>query len=96
VRGVGPSLGAFGISGALVNPRLDLFRGDGLLQGNDDWGGAATLTNALASAGAFTLASVTSRDAALLVTLVPGSYTAQVSGVGNMTGVALIEVYELP
>jgi hypothetical protein len=40
-----------------------------------------------------------SRDAVLLVTLPPGSYTAQVSGVGAAnvnTGVALVEVYEVP
>ena len=34
--------------------------------------------------------------AALIVSLPPGSYTAQVSGVNNTTGVALIEVYDLP
>jgi hypothetical protein len=96
LRGVGPSLSPFGVRGALVNPRLDLYRGDVLLQANDDWGGAATMTNAFAAAGAFAMSTVTSRDAALLVTLNPGSYTAQVSGVGNTTGVALIEVYELP
>ena len=37
-----------------------------------------------------------SRDSVLLVTLEPGSYTAQVSGVGNTTGVALVEIYEVP
>ncbi|MCX6933142.1 MAG: hypothetical protein NTZ29_10720 [Verrucomicrobia bacterium] len=37
-----------------------------------------------------------SRDAALIVTLAPGNYTAQVSGVNDTTGVALIEIYELP
>ena len=46
--------------------------------------------------GAFALASPASRDAALLVTLQPGSYTAQLSGVGGTTGVALIEIYEVP
>jgi hypothetical protein len=37
-----------------------------------------------------------SQDAVLLVTLAPGPYTAQVSGVGDTTGVALVEVYEIP
>jgi hypothetical protein len=45
--------------------------------------------------GAFALPA-SSRDAALLVTLQPGSYTVQVSGVGGTTGVALVEVYEVP
>jgi hypothetical protein len=52
------------------------------------------LTNAFARAGAFPISSF-SRDAALLVSLVPGTYTAQVSGVNDTTGVALVEVYEL-
>lgn len=37
-----------------------------------------------------------SPDAAVIINLTPGAYTAQVSGVGGTTGVALIEVYELP
>jgi hypothetical protein len=47
------------------------------------------------SVGAFALPAG-SRDAALVVSLPPGSYTAQVSGVGGLTGDAIIEVYELP
>jgi hypothetical protein len=39
---------------------------------------------------------VDSKDAALLLTLQPGIYTAQVSGVAGATGVALVEVYEVP
>lgn len=35
-------------------------------------------------------------DAALLVLLPPGSYTAQVSGAANTSGIALCEVYEVP
>jgi len=48
------------------------------------------------SLAAFALTADASRDAALIATLAPGSYTAQISGVGNTTGVALVEVYELP
>jgi hypothetical protein len=43
--------------------------------------------------GAFGLAA---NDSALITTLQPGNYTAQVVGAGGATGVALIEVYELP
>jgi hypothetical protein len=32
----------------------------------------------------------------MVVTLPPGAYTAQVSGTNGTTGIALIEVYELP
>ena len=50
---------------------------------------------AFKSVGAFDLPA-TSKDAALIVTLPPGSYTAQISGVNNTTGLAIVEVYDLP
>ena len=100
VRAIGPALAGFGVAGVLADPRLDLFRGTTLVQSNDNWGattgGTGSLANAFAAVGAFALTSTSSRDAALLVTLAPGPYTAQVSGVGTTTGVALIEIYEVP
>ena len=96
IRGIGPALSGLGVIGALANPRIDIFRGTSLVQGNDDWGGTAALTEAFVQVNAFALASASSRDAALLVSLPPGSYTAQLSGVGGTTGVGLIEVYEIP
>ncbi len=51
---------------------------------------------AFTSVGAFALAADTSRDAALAIELPPGAYTATVSGKNNTTGVALVEVYEIP
>ena len=95
IRAIGPTLSAFGVTGALGNPKLELFTGPTRINENDDWGGSTQLAAAFASVGAFPLANG-SRDAALRVTLLPGSYTAQVSGVNNTTGVALIEVYEVP
>ena len=56
---------------------------------------AAQLTAAFSSVGAFAL-TANSRDAALIITLPAGTYTAQVSGVNNTTGVAIVEVYDLP
>ena len=35
------------------------------------------------------------REATILVTLPPGNYTAQVSGIGGGTGVGLVEVFEV-
>jgi hypothetical protein len=35
-------------------------------------------------------------DSALLITLPPGVYSAQVSGRNGETGVVLLEVYEVP
>ena len=60
--------------------------------GNAGWGGGAVLSGVFNLVGAFPL-SATSADAALVITLPPGNYTAQVTGVGNTTGVALVEVY---
>jgi hypothetical protein len=65
----------FSIPGVMEDPRLDLFSGQTLRNANDNWGGDLTITSAFVKVGAFSLASA-SRDAVLLVTLNPGSYTA--------------------
>jgi hypothetical protein len=95
IRAIGPGLTAFGVSGALADPKLDLYETGKtiVIATNDNWEQAAAAT--FGSVGAFGL-SAGSRDAVLVVTLTPGSYTAQVSGVGSTTGVALVEVYEVP
>jgi hypothetical protein len=49
-----------------------------------------------ASVGAFSWGSTATPDSALLLTLSPGAYTAQVSGASGDTGIALVEVYEVP
>ncbi|MBI4623879.1 MAG: immunoglobulin domain-containing protein [Verrucomicrobia bacterium] len=98
LRGIGPTLGALGLTGTLTDPQLALYRGNEVVATNDDWwrgGGAQVLAELFRAAGAFTLASGT-RDAALEVTLAPGAYTAQVSSADGGTGVALVEVYEVP
>ena len=96
IRGIGPGLTQFGVTGVLANPTLALYRGTTKVTENDDWGGTAALSSVFRDVGAFALPSTTSRDSALLVTLTPGSYTAQVSGVNNTSGVALVEIYEVP
>ncbi len=96
VRAVGPTLGAFGVGGTLVDPKLELFSGTTKTAENDNWGGTAELKAAFSAVAAFAFSADTSRDAAIVTTLQPGSYTAQISGVGNTAGVALVEVYELP
>lgn len=95
IRGIGPTLARYGVSGVLANPQLQVFQGNTLLAQNDDWGGDTTLAAVAAQVYAFAL-DVNSKDAALLLTLPPGTYTAQISGVGNTTGVALVEIYEVP
>ncbi len=93
IRAIGPSLTAFGVTGALADPQMQLFNGTALIATNDNWGGAAAISTVANLVGAFPL-SPTSLDAVILTTLPPGSYTAQVSGVAGRTGVALVELYD--
>ena len=95
VRGVGPSLAAFGVTGALVDPRLEVYRGPTLMAANDNWAGASSIATAAGAVGAFGLASAASRDAAYFSPDLPGgNYTVQVSGVGGTAGIALAEIYD--
>lgn len=95
IRGIGPTLGNLGVADTLADPKLEIIRGGSttVLASNDNWD--APLAPTFTGVGAFAL-TPGSRDSALVVTLDPGSYTAQVSGVGNGTGIAIVEVYELP
>lgn len=98
VRGVGPGLTQFGVAGALARPQLMLYRAGLVLAQNSGWSAsadAAAIAAASSQVGAFALPSG-SQDAALLLNLEPGAYTAQVLGVGGTTGVALVEIYEVP
>ncbi len=94
IRAIGPSLAQFGVSGALGNPELQLFRGATTLQQNDNWGGSTDIAAASSQVGAFQLAG-NSLDAVILTTLEPGLYTAMVSGAAGAAGVALVEVYDV-
>jgi hypothetical protein len=96
VRAIGPTLGAapFNIAGVVADPQLALFSGQTKINENNDWGGTAALTAAFTQVGAFALPAA-SRDAAILATLEPGSYTVQVTGVNATSGTAIIEVYEV-
>ena len=95
IRAVGPSLAGFGLTGLLADPTLTLYRGSTALATNDNWSSAtnaADIAAAASAVGAFALPSG-SKDAAILTSLPAGSYTAVVSGVGNTTGTALVELY---
>jgi hypothetical protein len=94
LRAVGPGLTAYGLSGALAQPHLTLFDVAGAkVAENAGWASDVAITQASARTGAFALAPG-SNDAALLITLAPGTYTAQVSGTAGTTGIALVEVYD--
>ena len=94
IRAVGPGLTVLGVGGALTDPKLELFNAASVkITENDTW--SPSLAATFASVGAFALPAG-SLDSALVVTLNPGGYTVQVSGVAGATGSALIELYELP
>ncbi len=96
IRASGPALGAFGVTGTLADPQLQLFSGATVLQSNSGWAGNPQVSAAASSVGAFPWSSSGSKDSALLVTLPPGAYTVQVSGATGDTGIALVEVYDVP
>lgn len=93
-RAIGPGLAGFGVTGFVPDPALTLFAASGsVLRSNDNWDPASATT--MQAVGAFALAA-NSRDAALVATLSPGSYTLQVAGVDGATGAVLVEIYEVP
>ncbi len=98
IRAIGPTLGAFGLTGLLADPQLAIYRNSDVILTNDDWsnGTAATTTASVATqVGAFALPAA-SKDAAFVVTLPAGAYTVQVNGANATTGLALVEIYEAP
>lgn len=98
LRGVGPTLAEFGVTGALIDPVITLFDGETAIAINPNWGeaaDAAELVAAAATVGAFALPEG-SLDAALLASQVAGApRTLQVVGTAGQTGVALVEVYDV-
>jgi hypothetical protein len=95
LRVVGPGLVQFGVTGAVSNPQLTLFRSGVWIAGNDDWNRDSGATAAaFAQLGAFALPH-DSKDSALLVNLVGGSYTVHATSADTSSGVALIELYDV-
>ena len=87
----GPSLAQFGIANPLADPTLTLVRiSDGaVIATNDNWQTAPNAGELQASG----FAPSNGLEAAILITLDPGLYTAVVSGVNNGTGVGIVEVF---
>jgi len=90
-RAIGPSLTQFGVAGALQDPALSVVNGNGVVvRSNDNW-----RSDQEADLMATTIPPSHDAEAAIVVNLASGNYTAIVSGTGNTTGVALVEVYNL-
>jgi kumamolisin len=108
VRGIGPALGGFGVTGFLANPIVGVYDSSSTLIASDTGWSNAPVAGTSTSAATFRQATATDMsntgafsltagafDSAMVLTLPVGSYTVEVSGAGSTTGVALAEVYEL-
>jgi lysophospholipase L1-like esterase len=95
IRGIGPSLASKGVPNPLPDPNLELFQrlDDGTqnsIAANDDW--METQAVEIVATG---VPPTDERESAIVQTLLPGSYTAVLSGSGAASGVGLVEVYDL-
>ena len=91
IKGIGPSMAAAGVTGAMADPTIKLYSFSTVLHANDDWQMSAN-ANEISSTG---LAPNSPREAALLVTLEPGAYTVILEGMNQTTGVAMVSVDDL-
>jgi hypothetical protein len=92
VRGIGPSLTAFGISDALADPTLELRAPSGLsISVNDNWQDDSLQAAQLTALG---LAPTNAKESALVASLQPAAYTAILAGKNQGTGVGLVEIYD--
>jgi hypothetical protein len=93
VRGIGPSLGQFGLSPVLTDPTLELYDGNGtLLVSNDDWQENAGQAAQLSARG---LAPTDPKESGIFASLPPGAFTAVLAGKNSGTGIGLIEIYNV-
>ncbi len=92
IRAVGPSLAPFGITNALPDTTLQLRdQNGGIVLENDDW-----KTSQRQEIEATALQPTDDLEAALVTTLSPGQYTAQVRGQSDASGIGVVQVYFLP
>ncbi len=89
IRGIGPSLANFGVSGTLSDPLLELHKSDGSVVTNDNWqqGDTSQIPSGFAPSDP--------RESVVVATLTPGNYSAVLKGAHGETGIGLAEVYDL-
>lgn len=101
VRGIGPALGNFNQPNFVADPTMSVAAlggsGPATISGDDDWNDSPVsgLSSVFQQVGAFALTPL-SRDAAVVQTLAPGRYSAQVNGTDGPNGIGMVEVYEVP
>jgi sugar lactone lactonase YvrE len=91
VRADGPALAGSGVSNFLADPQLTLFSGSAAIAETESW--SENLASVFSQVGAFAL-SPGSHDDALLQSVAPGAYTAQVVSQAGNSGVVLAEIYD--
>jgi hypothetical protein len=97
IRAAGPALANLGVTGVMPDPQLKVFDSNAnLIAANAGWGGNPLIAYDSNAVFAFPFSNPSSADSAVLLTLAPGAYTAQVSSVSGSGGAALVEVYEVP
>jgi hypothetical protein len=96
IRGVGPGLtSTFQLTGTIPDPMLTVYDSTNQpIATNSGWQNDTILSGLFLAAGAFPFVT-NSVDAALFVTLPPGAYTAILQSVSGVSGVGLVEVYEI-
>ncbi|MEO7723563.1 MAG: hypothetical protein ABIU29_02575 [Chthoniobacterales bacterium] len=90
IRGIGPSLAGSGLNDLIEDPTLQLFGTGGQIAFNDDWRDSQQ-----SEIEATNIPPDDNREPAIIATLAPDAYTAIVSGKNGVTGVGLLEVYDL-
>jgi hypothetical protein len=100
IRAIGPELTQYGVPDPLANPTLELHDGTGaLIASNNNWGttiiGGIITANQVQDIRNSGYAPGDELESTIIADLAPGNYTAIMRGVNNMTGVGLVEVYDL-
>jgi len=90
VRGIGPSLGQFGLTGLLDDPTLELHDSSGLIGSNDNW--RESQESEISATG---LAPQNDLESAVVATLAPGNHTVILRGKNNTSGIGVVEAYDL-
>lgn len=93
LRAIGPSLDASGLANVVADPVLELHGGaqDELIATNDDWKNDPAAAE-LESMG---MMPPDDQEAATVLTLAPGHYTAVIAGKDGSAGTALVEMYDV-
>jgi hypothetical protein len=97
IRGLGPTLKTALKKGFLPEPQIELIgAGDAVIKTNSDWKSSVdpSFIEAAVSAAGGSSFDREKKDAAIVTTLTPGSYSIRLSGLREKTGIGLVEIYQ--